>query len=56
MSQINYFTEEGLKKLKDELKQLRTVERPSISQQIAEAFSDKSPLSLAFATDCGGKR
>ena len=44
MSQINYFTEEGLKKLKDELKQLRTVERPSISQQIAEA-RDKGDLS-----------
>lgn len=44
MSQINYFTEEGLEKLKEELKQLRTVERPSISQQIAEA-RDKGDLS-----------
>jgi len=44
MSQINYFTEEGLNKLKEELKQLRTVERPSISQQIAEA-RDKGDLS-----------
>ena len=37
-------TEEGLKKLKDELDQLRTVERPSISKQIAEA-RDKGDLS-----------
>lgn len=40
----SYFTEEGLQKLKDELKQLKTVERPSISQQIAEA-RDKGDLS-----------
>lgn len=44
MSQISYFTEEGLQKLKDELKQLKSVERPSISQQIAEA-RDKGDLS-----------
>tara|TARA_R110000868_G_scaffold307325_2_gene568761 strand:+ start:186 stop:659 length:474 start_codon:yes stop_codon:yes gene_type:complete len=44
MAQINYFTEEGLNKVKEELKQLRTVERPSISQQIAEA-RDKGDLS-----------
>lgn len=44
MSQVSYFTEEGLQKLKEELKQLRTVERPSISQQIAEA-RDKGDLS-----------
>lgn len=44
MSQVSYFTEEGLLKLKEELKQLRTVERPSISQQIAEA-RDKGDLS-----------
>lgn len=44
MGQISYFTEEGLNKLKEELKQLRTVERPSISQQIAEA-RDKGDLS-----------
>jgi transcription elongation factor GreA len=40
----SYFTEEGLRKLKEELKQLKTVERPSISQQIAEA-RDKGDLS-----------
>lgn len=44
MSQVNYFTEEGLKKLKEELHQLTTVDRPSISKQIAEA-RDKGDLS-----------
>jgi transcription elongation factor GreA len=44
MAQINYYTEEGLKKLKDELHHLKTVERPSISRQIAEA-RDKGDLS-----------
>jgi transcription elongation factor GreA len=44
MSQINYYTEEGLKKLKDELHQMKAVERPAISRQIAEA-RDKGDLS-----------
>ena len=44
MSQLNYYTEEGLKKLKDELHHLKTVQRPAISQQIAEA-RDKGDLS-----------
>lgn len=39
-----YFTEEGLKKMKDELHQLISVERPRISNQIAEA-RDKGDLS-----------
>ncbi|NVO03742.1 MAG: transcription elongation factor GreA [Bacteroidetes bacterium] len=39
-----YYTKEGIQKLKDELDQLRNVERPSISQQIAEA-RDKGDLS-----------
>ncbi len=39
-----YFTQEGLKKLQDELHQLKSVERPRISQQIAEA-RDKGDLS-----------
>ncbi|MBI4947180.1 MAG: transcription elongation factor GreA [Bacteroidetes bacterium] len=43
MSQ-SYVTEEGLKKLKEELHQLKTKERPSISRQIAEA-RDKGDLS-----------
>ncbi len=33
MSQISYYTEEGLKKLKEELKHMESVERPKISQQ-----------------------
>jgi transcription elongation factor GreA len=44
MSQINYYTAEGLKKLKDELNDLKTVQRPSISEQIGEA-RDKGDLS-----------
>lgn len=44
MSHLNYYTEEGLQKLKDELRNLRTVERPRISQQIADA-RDKGDLS-----------
>lgn len=39
-----YFTEEGLKRLKDELDQLERVERPATSKQIAEA-RDKGDLS-----------
>jgi transcription elongation factor GreA len=41
---IAYYTAEGLKKLRDELHQLKSVERPKISQQIAEA-RDKGDLS-----------
>jgi transcription elongation factor GreA len=44
MSQLRYYTEEGLKKLKDELHQLKSVERPHVSHQIAEA-RDKGDLS-----------
>lgn len=44
MSSPAYYTEEGLKKLLDELNHLRTVERPHISQQIADA-RDKGDLS-----------
>ena len=44
MSQSNYFTEEGLKKIKEELHQMVAVERPRISNQIAEA-RDKGDLS-----------
>ena len=44
MSKVSYYTEEGLKKLKDELNQLRDVERPKASQAIAEA-RDKGDLS-----------
>ena len=41
---ISYYTEAGLKKLQEELSQLKNVERPKISQQIAEA-RDKGDLS-----------
>ncbi len=44
MAQASYMTEEGLAKLKKDLEQLTTVERPAISQQIAEA-RDKGDLS-----------
>lgn len=44
MSTVSYYTEEGLKKLKEELDHLKFVERPNISQQIAEA-RDKGDLS-----------
>ncbi len=44
MKNIKYYTEEGLKALKDELDQLMYVERKKISQQIAEA-RDKGDLS-----------
>ena len=44
MSKINYYTPEGLQKLKDQLEELKTFQRPSISQQIGEA-RDKGDLS-----------
>ena len=44
MSQVKFVTEGGLKKLKEELLQLESIERPSISRQIAEA-RDKGDLS-----------
>lgn len=44
MAKIHYLTAEGLEKLKAELSQLISVERPSISKQIAEA-RDKGDLS-----------
>ena len=44
MANISYVTEEGLTKLKKELEQLESIERPKISQQIAEA-RDKGDLS-----------
>lgn len=44
MSQVTYYTEEGLNRLKQELHEMKTVQRPSISNQIAEA-RDKGDLS-----------
>lgn len=44
MSKVSYYTTEGLKKLRDELNQLKDIERPKASQAIAEA-RDKGDLS-----------
>jgi transcription elongation factor GreA len=44
MSAVSYYTAEGLKKLKDELEQMKKIERPKISSQIADA-RDKGDLS-----------
>ena len=44
MADLAYYTEEGLKKLKSDLHEMKTVQRPSISEQIAEA-RDKGDLS-----------
>lgn len=38
MSQISYYTEEGLQKLKDEIRHLEQVERPKLSAQIGAAI------------------
>ena len=57
MSEVIYVTGTGLQKLKEELDQLRNIERPSISRQIAEA-RDKGDLSenaeYAAAKDAQG--
>ena len=44
MTDVSYYTKEGLKKLKDELSQLKDIERPKASNAIAEA-RDKGDLS-----------
>lgn len=44
MSNVSYYTPEGLKKLKDELNHLRDIERPRASHAIGEA-RDKGDLS-----------
>ena len=44
MSKVQYYTEEGLKRLKDELHELKTKGRIDIAHQIAEA-RDKGDLS-----------
>lgn len=44
MSAVTYMTEDGYKKLMDEISRLETIERPKISKQIAEA-RDKGDLS-----------
>ena len=44
MSKVSYYNEEGLKRLREELKYLKDIERPKASQAIAEA-RDKGDLS-----------
>lgn len=44
MSKVSYYTPEGLKKLREDLEMLKSIERPKVSQQIAEA-RDKGDLS-----------
>ena len=44
MSKVSYYTAEGLKKLRDEIDHLKSVERPKASQAIADA-RDKGDLS-----------
>jgi len=57
MTKVNYYTKEGLQKLKDDVNHLIKVERPDISKQIAEA-RDKGDLSenaeYAAAKDAQG--
>ena len=44
MSDVSYYTKDGLKKLKDELNHLKDIERPKASNAIGEA-RDKGDLS-----------
>ena len=44
MSELVYYTEEGLQKLKADLDHLKSVERPNVARQIADA-RDKGDLS-----------
>ena len=44
MAKVHYVTEEGLQRLRAELEQMKNVERPAISRQIADA-RDKGDLS-----------
>ena len=44
MNDIKYFTKKGLENLKDELNHLKTIDRPNITKEIAEA-RDKGDLS-----------
>lgn len=44
MTQVKYYTREGLERMKAEMEHLVSIERPGISQQIAEA-RDKGDLS-----------
>ncbi len=44
MSEVEYYTAEGLKKVRDELENLEHVERPRVTKEIADA-RDKGDLS-----------
>ena len=44
MSDVAYYSPEGLKKLRDELEQMEHVERPRVTKEIADA-RDKGDLS-----------
>ena len=44
MSEVSYYTPEGFQRLKEELEQLENIERPRVSQEIADA-RDKGDLS-----------
>ncbi len=44
MSEVAYYSPEGLKKLRDELEQMEHVERPRVTQEISDA-RDKGDLS-----------
>lgn len=44
MSEVSYYSADGLKKLRDELEQLEHVERPRVTKEIADA-RDKGDLS-----------
>ena len=50
MSTVSYYTEEGLKKLKDELEHLKFVERPNISQQIVRQEIKETCLKMLNTT------
>ena len=49
MSEVSYYTAEGLKKLREELDHLKSVLRPKASQDIADA-RDKGDLSEIMNT------
>ena len=52
MSKVSYYTDQGLKNLREELNQLKDVERPKASQAIAEA-RDKGALRENAEYDAG---
>ncbi len=53
MSNVSYYTAEGLKNLKEELHLLRDIERPKASQAIGEArLKTRSTTPLRKRRDC----